>query len=115
MPLTVQIHSRISSSRSRSSPAWLTSTVGGMDADHYGSRRCFAPIKVPAGELWVMGDHRSYSDDSSYNCLQLKPAAAPPTCGRPIPTADVIGKAIFIVASISRWHTIGNSDIDPQR
>lgn len=96
-------------------PGVADCAVGGLDADHYGSRRCFAPVKVPAGGLWVMGDHRSYSDDSSYNCLQLKPAAAPPTCGRPIPTSDVIGKAIFIVAPISRWRTIGNPDIDPQR
>jgi signal peptidase I len=96
-------------------PGVADCTVGGLDADHYGSRRCFAPVKVPTGELWVMGDHRGYSDDSSYNCLQLKPAAAPPTCGRPIPTSDVIGKAIFIVAPISRWRTIGNPDIDPHR
>ncbi len=96
-------------------PGVADCAVGGLDADHYGSRRCFAPVKVPAGGLWVMGDHRSYSDDSSYNCLQLKPAAAPPTCGRPIPTSDVISKAIFIVAPISRWRTIGNPDIDPQR
>lgn len=89
-------------------------TVGGPDADHYGSRRCFAPVKIPTGQLWVMGDHRGYSSDSSFNCLQLTPAAAPPTCGRPIPTSDVIGKAVFIVAPISRWRTIGNPDIDPR-
>ncbi len=88
--------------------------VGGTDPDHYGSRRCFAPVKVPADQLWVMGDHRSDSDDSSFNCLQLKPTAAPTACGRPIPVSDVIGKAIFIVAPISRWHTIGNPDIEPQ-
>ena len=95
-------------------PGVTDCTVGG-DADHYGSKRCFAPVKVPPGQLWVMGDHRSDSADSSFNCLQLKPAAAPPTCGRPIPTSDVIGKASFIVAPISRWRTIGNPDIDSQR
>lgn len=92
-------------------PGVADCTVGGIDANHFGSRRCFAPVKIPDQQLWVMGDHRSYSDDSSFNCLQLKPVAAPPTCARPIPVNDVIGKAIFIVAPISRWRTIGNPDI----
>lgn len=50
-------------------PGVADCTVGGADAEHYGSPRCFAPVKVPGGELWVMGDHRSDSNDSSYNCL----------------------------------------------
>ena len=94
-------------------PGVADCTTGGVDADHYGSQRCFAPYKVPAGQLWVMGDHRSDSSDSSFNCLGLKPVAAPPGCARPIPVDDVIGKAIFIVMPPSRWRTIGNPDIDP--
>ncbi len=85
--------------------------AGGGDDTSYGSQRCFAPVKVPAGQLWVMGDHRSDSNDSSYQCLRLK--APPPTCARPIPADDVIGKAVFIVMPPSRWRTIGNPDIDP--
>ncbi len=85
----------------------------GGDATRYGSQRCFAPYKVPIGQLWVMGDHRSDSSDSSYDCLGLKPGAAPPSCARPIPVDDVIGKAVFIVMPPSRWGTIGNPNIDP--
>ena len=96
-------------------------STGAVDADHFGSPRCFVPFKVPAGQLWVMGDHRSESSDSSYECQGLKaqPAASyqQPTgekgCARPIPVDDVIGKAIFIVMPPSRWRTIGNPDIDP--
>src|SRR4029079_17813572 len=32
------------------------------------SRRCFGPVTVPAGELWVMGDHRSDSADCPCQC-----------------------------------------------
>lgn len=97
--------------------------ITGGDADNYGSRRCFAPFKVPAGQIWVMGDHRSDSADSSYYCLGLKqqradsfiqPLGGGTGCARPIPVGDVIGKAIFIVMPPSRWRTIGNPDIDPK-
>src|SRR5690349_5717286 len=39
------------------------------------SRRCFGPVTIPAGELWVMGDHRSDSADSSYQCQGFAPGA----------------------------------------
>ena len=102
-----------------------TKTADGM---YYTSQRCFDPIKVPDGQLWVMGDHRSDSLDSFYYCrgLTTKGQAAyqqgqtqnnaeanDPNCGRPIPADNVIGKAIFIVMPPSRWRTIGNPDIDP--
>ncbi len=67
-----------------------------------------------------MGDHRSYSSDSSYYCLGLTPAgvknyqetrADHEACGRPIPVDDVIGKAVFIVMPPSRWGTISSPDI----
>jgi signal peptidase I len=104
--------------------AWEQGTVSckPKDADNYDSQRCFAPFKVPQGEIWVMGDHRSDSSDSSYYCLGLTPAGAKQyqdsradhaACGRPIPVDDVIGKAVFIVMPPSRWGTIGSPDIMP--
>ena len=76
------------------------------------SRRCFGPVTVPQGQLWVMGDHRSNSADSSYGCQGFPPGSAA-MCQGPIPVDNVIGKAIVIVMPPSRWGTIGNPDIDP--
>ena len=87
-------------------------TTGGS-ATTYASRRCFGPVKIPAGQLWVMGDHRDDSDDSSFNCLGLRPSAATAGCGRPIPVSNVIGKAVLKLLPLSDFGTIGNPEIDP--
>jgi len=76
------------------------------------SRRCFGPVTIPAGQLWVMGDHRSDSADSSYQCQGFAPGSGA-QCQGPIPVDNVIGKAVFIVMPPSRWGTIGDPDIDP--
>jgi len=73
------------------------------------SQRCFGPVTVPVGQLWVMGDHRSRSADSSYQC---QGGGDPGSCQGPVPVADVIGKAIFIIMPVSRWDTIGDPKID---
>ncbi len=73
------------------------------------SERCFGPVQVPSGQVWVMGDHRLRSADSSYHCQH---AGDPASCQGPIPVDDVIGKAIFIIMPISRWDTIGDPQID---
>lgn len=76
----------------------------------YESYRCFGPYTVPQGSLWVMGDHRSDSADSSYNCRGLVPSPDV-HCQGPIPVADVIGRAVAIVMPPSRWGGIGSPDI----
>ena len=58
----------------------------------------FAPVIVPKGQLWVMGDNRNNSDDARVN--------------GPVPVADVIGKARVIALPVSRWRTVPG--IDPQ-
>ena len=65
-------------------------------------QRTFGPVTVPAGRLWVMGDHRSVSADSRYryaNKLSVDLST--------VPTGAVIGKAILIVWPPSRWRTLG--------
>lgn len=73
------------------------------------SDRCFGPIDVGPGQLWMMGDHRSNSADSSYGCQRALPAT---NCQGTVPMDNVIGKAIFIIMPISRWDTIGDPLID---
>jgi signal peptidase I len=60
----------------------------------------FGPVRVPDGELWVMGDSRNNSADSRA-----------PGHG-PIPIENVIGKARFIVLPLSRLQ--GIPDTNPQ-
>jgi signal peptidase I len=49
----------------------------------------FKPVMVPAGEVWVMGDHRGDSDDSRYH-LQSPGGGA-------IPESEVVGRAFLII------------------
>jgi signal peptidase I len=71
------------------------------------SRR-FAEVTIPPGQMWVMGDHRSNSRDSSYGCQ----GGLTTGCQGPVPISDAIGKAIFIIMPVSRWNTLGNPGID---
>jgi len=48
----------------------------------------FGPVTVPAGQLWVMGDHRGDSQDSRFV--------------GPIPAANVVGQAFVRVWPLSR-------------
>jgi signal peptidase I len=49
----------------------------------------FAPVKVPKGDLWVMGDHRGDSSDSRYNGT--------------IAVSSVVGRAFVTVWPIGRF------------
>jgi signal peptidase I len=58
------------------------------------SQTDFGPITVPAGKLWVMGDHRSVSEDSRAHRTQKGQGF--------VPVDDVIGRAFTIVWPINR-------------
>ena len=57
-------------------------------------------VTVPKGELWVMGDNRYDSQDSSRN--QNLPGKGF------VPISDVAGRAILISWPISHWSWLGN-------
>ncbi|MEO7124749.1 MAG: signal peptidase I [Nakamurella sp.] len=80
------------------------------DATRFLSFRCFGPYTVPVGSVWVMGDHRSDSADSTWNCRGLVPADNV-HCQGSIPVSDVVGRAIAIVMPPSRWGGIGSPNI----
>jgi signal peptidase I len=59
----------------------------------------FGPVKVPAGRLWVMGDHRDESADSRAHINDADQGT--------IPVDNVIGKAFVIIWPVGRWNTLG--------
>ncbi len=67
------------------------------------SARCFEPVTVPEGNLWVMGDNRSDSADSRYHVADDARGT--------VPVDNVLGKAWLIVSPLSRWQVIDSPTI----
>src|ERR687893_272032 len=65
--------------------------------------RGFAPVTVPDGRLWVMGDHRSASADSRSHVGDQY--------GGTVAVDDVIGKAAVIVWPVGRFGLLDSPDI----
>jgi signal peptidase I len=62
-----------------------------IDPGQTDTNKTFGPVTVPAGRLWVMGDHRNASEDSRF----IHPST--------VPESDVIGRAFVIIWPPSRW------------
>ncbi|MFC9592022.1 signal peptidase I [Streptomyces sp. NPDC056944] len=55
-------------------------------------------VTVPAGSLWVMGDHRQASQDSRYHQNDARDGM--------VPVSDVVGRAVVIAWPIPHWSTL---------
>lgn len=64
----------------------------------------FGPIKVPEGNVWVMGDNRSSSADSRAHIDDEFQGT--------VPVSDIRGKVRFILYPFSRFGGVGS--VDPQ-
>ncbi|WP_372440768.1 signal peptidase I [Nocardia acididurans] len=64
--------------------------------------RAFGPVKVPEGNLWVMGDNRRESRDSRYHQEDEFDGT--------VPVSDVRGKAVFKIWPPSRIGPIRSQD-----
>ena len=67
------------------------------------SARCFGPVTVPEDSMLVLGDHRSNSADSVYQCRGLTPEQAGEDCARFVRDEDVVGEVFFVMWPPSNW------------
>ncbi|WNV74465.1 signal peptidase I [Geodermatophilus sp. DSM 44513] len=65
--------------------------------------RAFGPVTVPEGRLWVMGDHRSASADSTHHIGDQWSGT--------VAVDDVVGRAALIVWPLDRIGTLAAPDI----
>jgi signal peptidase I len=76
----------------------------GLSGAGLSQSRTFGPVTIPKGRLWVMGDHRSVSEDSRWHYANDFRGDA---MNSTVPESAVIGKAVLIVWPPSRWRTLG--------
>lgn len=59
-------------------------------------------VTVPAGRIWVMGDHRSDSDDSRFHDVNGNGVDGS------VPISRITGRAFALVWPVSRWSTLSD-------
>jgi signal peptidase I len=67
-------------------------------------------VTVPAGKIFVMGDHRSASGDSRVHLSDTGPDGGRPGDAAFVPMDKVTGRAILVVWPAGRWAKLGVPD-----
>ena len=65
------------------------------------SQRCFDEVTVPQDSYLMLGDNRSASSDSAYNCRGE--SADNDTCWRWATRTGIVGKVVAVVWPVTRW------------
>lgn len=72
------------------------------------SARCFRPFEIPAGQLVLLGDHRSASADSAATCRSAQP---PDPCLRTVPASATVGRVVLRVWPPHRIGMLGDASV----
>jgi signal peptidase I len=67
-------------------------------------------VTVPAGKVFVMGDHRSASGDSRVHLSDTSPGGGSPGDAAFVPMGKITGRAILVVWPAGRWAKLGVPD-----
>jgi signal peptidase I len=67
-------------------------------------------VTVPAGRIFVMGDHRSQSGDSRVHLSDTPPGGGSPGDAAFVPLSKVTGRAVLVVWPANRWDQLGVPD-----
>jgi len=67
-------------------------------------------VTVPAGRVFVMGDHRSASGDSRVHLQDTDPNGGSPGDAAFVPMDKITGRAILVVWPAGRWGKLGVPD-----
>lgn len=67
------------------------------------SQRCFPEYDVPAGHVWIMGDNRKRSMDSTWGCRGSDDFT---TCLGALPVDSIIGRAERVVFPLSHGKSL---------
>jgi signal peptidase I len=67
-------------------------------------------VTVPAGKVFVMGDHRSASGDSRVHLQDIGPGGTNPGDAAFVPIDKITGRAIAVIWPASNLHKLGSPD-----